>query len=728
MSELALFHAAERGDLKAARAALDTSTDPNTRDDAGSTALHVAAHGGYVDIVDVLLVAGAVVDMPDALGCTPLHLAAGQGHVHVVRRFVTHKANVLARTSTGETPLHKAAAGGHGPVIEILLAHGADPHAREDAAQRTPLHLAAMGGHLDAASGLITGGADTNAPDAFGQTPLWLAASQGQSDVIDVLLGLGADLNAADQNGETPLMAAVVARNTEVVRSLLAMGANPNLAESRYGLSPLHVAATNGDDEIADLLVAAGADVSATDQAGLTAADAAVEAGHRTLAERLRGGESALAFDTGPPDDATAGIRSIPLDAEDDATLAGPEAPLVPPGEHADWQARGAADRQDERTLRFALPEPEPPSPHTDRTVRFDRPQPEAAEPEVVEPSAVAAAPEADFTAASPPEEVPVAPAPRWSFALPKVTLPRITLPTIDVAALLRPLVRAVRWLLRVAALAAVGIALVLAGPSALEWIRTRWPQDLAPQATPAPPPRPKLPIITSAVNDFADVLDVPSVRRIGEIVHDIKRQTGIEVTVVTVASPDPLDIAEYAEELARQWLGPAADEQRLLLLLAVEDGIWRVWMTPDIAEMPGRLPIVAAFDLQASWRIERGNYRGGLVAGVEAVGETLARHRPLAAARRGAGAAAPRAAAPAAPRPPAPSGLIQVTIDSRPSGATVRIDGGAPRGATPLALALTPGPHHVELQRRGHVTLSESIRVHDANVRYVFDLVPVLD
>lgn len=84
------------------------------------------------------------------------------------------------------------------------------------------------------------------------------------------------DVDAPGPTGHTLLMTACNAGQGESVRWLLERGANPNLATAK-GTTPLMYAKTaafgSGDPMILDLLISAGADVKATDKAGLTALD-----------------------------------------------------------------------------------------------------------------------------------------------------------------------------------------------------------------------------------------------------------------------------------------------------------------------------------------------------------------------------------------------------------------------------------------------------------------------
>jgi ankyrin repeat protein len=70
------------------------------------------------------------------------------------------------------------------------------------------------------------------------------------------------DVNAREVDGTTALHWAVRADNTEETRRLLRAGARPDVS-NRYGVTPLALAAANGNAAILSLLIAAGADPNA---------------------------------------------------------------------------------------------------------------------------------------------------------------------------------------------------------------------------------------------------------------------------------------------------------------------------------------------------------------------------------------------------------------------------------------------------------------------------------
>ena len=131
------------------------------------------------------------------------------------------------------------------------------------------------------------GAASAFSPDGF--TALHFAAFFGKAEAAKVLLEHGASVDVYTRNpfANQPLHAAAAGRHIEVCRVLLAAGADVN-ATQHGGFTPLHEAAQHGDAEMTELFLSAGADPSSLTDAGETAADLAAAAGHADLAGRIR--------------------------------------------------------------------------------------------------------------------------------------------------------------------------------------------------------------------------------------------------------------------------------------------------------------------------------------------------------------------------------------------------------------------------------------------------------
>jgi len=134
----------------------------------GTTPLNCAVQSGRKEIVGLLMVNGAGVNVGDGFGLTPLHCAAGRGDKPMLEFLLSNGAKVNAKTIGGVTPLHMAVNSRQREAVELLVAKGADINAKSI----TPEFA---GPSLD---------------DLY--TPLQWAVKTGQNEVADFLRKNGA--------------------------------------------------------------------------------------------------------------------------------------------------------------------------------------------------------------------------------------------------------------------------------------------------------------------------------------------------------------------------------------------------------------------------------------------------------------------------------------------------------------------------------------------------------
>ncbi len=118
------------------------------------------------------------------------------------------------------------------------------------------------------------------------ETELFEAVKKGDGQRVKELLEKGAKAEVKNKRKETPLCLAVRTNKNEIAQLLIAKGAEIN-AECEYigrGETLLHSAASRGSKEIAEQLILKGVDVNATDEKGSTPLH---EAATRELAELL---------------------------------------------------------------------------------------------------------------------------------------------------------------------------------------------------------------------------------------------------------------------------------------------------------------------------------------------------------------------------------------------------------------------------------------------------------
>ncbi|KAF3004786.1 hypothetical protein E8E13_002498 [Curvularia kusanoi] len=245
--------------------------------------LHAAVMGDHPDIVQILLDSGVNIDEDSGYDGTPLYAAVEYGSDQIAEMLVMAGAAINVPTPHARSPnvLSAAAGGGRDRILTMLLQNGADKTTIRLKDPDTEMYLvsenvdlsgrwlwtAAYRGMAELARAIIDHGADPNCSDGIARTSLFFAAGNGHSDVVDLLLSKGANSNTFDDYGWTPLMLGAGWGHLEVVESLLKSGADLDLVD-RAGCTSLNLAAGAGHFQVAELLLKYGADPSISNKLG----------------------------------------------------------------------------------------------------------------------------------------------------------------------------------------------------------------------------------------------------------------------------------------------------------------------------------------------------------------------------------------------------------------------------------------------------------------------------
>jgi len=288
----------------------------------GLTALLLAVREGHEDTVFSLLDGGADINQVSSSDHTsPLLMAAINGHFDLAMRLLGRGADVTRASDGGATPLYD--------VLNMQWA----PKARHPQPAK---YMQQKVGYLELAEAILKAGADPNARlrkslwyttynrdllsvDRTGATPFWWAAYTLDLPAMKLLLRYGADPNIGtakvperyeeggpdpslpDRSGLAPIpwygpaVAPIhaasgvgyglgFAGNTHrhvpdgwlpAVKFLVEeLGADVN-ARDHNGYTPLHHAASRGDNDLIRYLISKGADVKAVSRTGQTTVDMA---------------------------------------------------------------------------------------------------------------------------------------------------------------------------------------------------------------------------------------------------------------------------------------------------------------------------------------------------------------------------------------------------------------------------------------------------------------------
>ncbi|WP_418314707.1 ankyrin repeat domain-containing protein [Piscinibacter sakaiensis] len=168
-------------------------------------------------------------------------------------------------------------------AVSRLVRSGSDPNALDNRG-RTMLGYALLNESHKAAEALLAAPQlDINKLNPNGESALMIAALRGRLDWVQRLVAKGAKIN---HDGWSALHYAATGPNPEVVDWLIGKGAFID-GRSPNGTTPLMMAARYGAEANVDRLLAAKAEIRASNEHGLTAVDFAKAGGRESLAARL---------------------------------------------------------------------------------------------------------------------------------------------------------------------------------------------------------------------------------------------------------------------------------------------------------------------------------------------------------------------------------------------------------------------------------------------------------
>src|SRR5690606_8967190 len=121
---------------------------------------------------------------------------------------------------------------------------------------------------------------------SHGFTPLGIASHFGQETIVRTLLAKHADPNMCSQNGFQvyPLHTALTGKFDNISKMLIEAGAEVNIVQNAR-ITPLHIAAQQGNIDLIILLLEMGADITIKTDQGSTASDLAFEKGFKEIAD-----------------------------------------------------------------------------------------------------------------------------------------------------------------------------------------------------------------------------------------------------------------------------------------------------------------------------------------------------------------------------------------------------------------------------------------------------------
>lgn len=197
---------------------------------------------------------------------TALIIAASKGYIEIAQFLLDHNADFLIKNNKKEDALCWAAFNGNKEIIKLLVNKGQNP------SEGLPPAFTANNAKM--AATLLECGADPNSVigTEYGNITMLIgAAFLGNVEMVEVLIDHGA--NVEDYYDTTALIVACQSggqKATDMANMLIAKGANID-ARDIYGSTPLMYAAKSGNTVLTKLLLEKGAEVNAVNNDNETA-------------------------------------------------------------------------------------------------------------------------------------------------------------------------------------------------------------------------------------------------------------------------------------------------------------------------------------------------------------------------------------------------------------------------------------------------------------------------
>ncbi|MBT4884574.1 MAG: hypothetical protein HON55_00300 [Legionellales bacterium] len=254
-----LLFAAESGDLETVQKLIDMGIT-NHVFFRGHRPLYLAAQNGHTDICNLLLAHTAITCLDEHITKT-LIVAAQNGHKDILEALLSKISpdnEVLLRC------IYIAAQNNHNEVIFYLLKNY---KIDLDSSLFVILLPIISNSNMDALEYIISKKVDLN--KCWNKTPIAnYAANIDNSDILATLIKNGANINIADSREITPIMIAAYNGNYELVKLLIECSADIN-KEDMYENSPLFLATKMGHLKVVELLLEHKANFSLTSGNGL---------------------------------------------------------------------------------------------------------------------------------------------------------------------------------------------------------------------------------------------------------------------------------------------------------------------------------------------------------------------------------------------------------------------------------------------------------------------------
>lgn len=190
-------------------------------------------------------------------------LAAQQGELAKLKSCLRQVVDINACNRQGQTAITLASLNKKYDCVTALIDAGVDIN-KQDQTCLNPFLISCLNNDLTLLRLILPARPDLNRLTRFGGVGLTPACEKGHLEIVkELLIRSNINVNHTNFVGWTPLLEAIVLNDggetqQTIVALLLEHGASPYMTD-KYGKTPLELAREKGYEEIAQLLIAAGA-------------------------------------------------------------------------------------------------------------------------------------------------------------------------------------------------------------------------------------------------------------------------------------------------------------------------------------------------------------------------------------------------------------------------------------------------------------------------------------
>ena len=237
-----LSQAAHNDNLDLMRVLLEAGANPNIQDSNGVTPLMGAIAIGSVEGVAMLLDSGASPNIPNKVGFNAINQCAQYGHVDILDLLV-RAGGLLVSPDMFTSALHSAAFWDEAEILRVMLTKYKAPVNTLSKISTLPVHPAIRKGHSACLRVLIDEGANISFKSPLtGDTLLHLAVRENQREAVRLLVKARINQDEFDNDNLTPLMLAVQLNRHDLIPILFAAGSSLDKTDMQ-GNTSLHIAA-----------------------------------------------------------------------------------------------------------------------------------------------------------------------------------------------------------------------------------------------------------------------------------------------------------------------------------------------------------------------------------------------------------------------------------------------------------------------------------------------------